>query len=66
MMSFKTADKPAAAALLLRLERSRRVPEQALSKFAAFIGMIGGDEGGSAAPEASTAAVTRRVRFDDG
>jgi chromosome segregation ATPase len=43
VLMSKSADKPAQSAVLLQLARGNRLPENAKSMVAAFIGMMGGD-----------------------
>jgi len=55
VLNKKTADKPAADAVLLQLASSDRLPAQAKSMVAAFLGVMGKDfmEGMDEAPEAN-------------
>jgi len=57
VLSKKTADKPAASAVLLQLAESDRLPAQAQSMIASFMGLMGkdflGEGAGLDAPEAN-------------
>merc|ERR1719183_2530872 len=55
VLNKKTADKPAADAVLLQLAQSDRLPAQAKSMVAAFMGMMGGDFMGDMAPPEANA-----------
>merc|ERR1719387_101880 len=56
VLNKKTADKPAASAVLLQLAESDRLPAQAKSMVAAFIGVMGKDFMGEIGPGMDYAA----------
>jgi hypothetical protein len=55
VLSKNAGDKPAAAAVLLQLSESDRLPAQAKSMVAAFMGMMGGDFMGEMSPPEANA-----------